>query len=361
MLFRLQLLELSGVAFDELDLDQRREAINTAQRFQSWRDAFLRARDYRGSMTWSRSKEREYLLRSSYDKRGRRRQTSLGPRSAETEAIKAKFETARSGANRRLEDLRGVILRQAAVNRALRLGRMPLTGARALRALDVAGLLGAGIRVLGTNAMYAYEAIAGVRFGGEFLDTADVDLLLDTRGGLTFVASDEVEDVSLLRLLQRVDRSFERTSQAFRAANKDGYMVDLIKPVRDPPWNETSDNVGIDPSDLTAVEIAGLAWHESAPSFEAVVIDARGEPLRFVTSDPRVFAAHKLWLSERLDRDPLKRRRDRAQAKAVAALVATYMPNLPFARSDMRMLPRSVFDAAEPLFVEVESGSAFSA
>jgi hypothetical protein len=53
------------------------------------------------------------------------------------------------------------MVRQAAVNRALGLGRVPLMNARIIRALDKSGLLGAGIRVVGTNAIYAYEAIAG--------------------------------------------------------------------------------------------------------------------------------------------------------------------------------------------------------
>jgi hypothetical protein len=36
--------------------------------------------------------------------------------------------------------------------------------------------------------------------------------------------------------------------------------------------------------------------------------------------DPRVWAAHKLWLSKRNDREPIKRRRDEAQARAVGSL-----------------------------------------
>lgn len=127
--------------FVELDLDQRREAISTAQRFAAWRDAARREKEFRGSMTRSRSKGRDYLLRSSYGRR-RRRRRSLGPRGEGTEAIKASFEVGRCEAQARLDGLWAVMIRQASVNRALGLGRMPLTGARVLRAIDAAGLLG---------------------------------------------------------------------------------------------------------------------------------------------------------------------------------------------------------------------------
>lgn len=89
-------------------------------------------------------------------------------------------------------------------------------------------------------------------------------------------------------------------------------------------------------------------------------MDARGEPLRMIALDPRVFAAHKHWLSRRDDRDPLERRRDGAQARGVAALVATHMPHLRFERTELRMLPREVFDAAAPLFRQVGGSSAFA-
>lgn len=55
----------------------------------------------------------------------------------------------------RLKSLQGVVIGQAAINRAVKLGRVPLVGARIIRAIDDAGLLGNGIRVVGTNAIYA--------------------------------------------------------------------------------------------------------------------------------------------------------------------------------------------------------------
>jgi hypothetical protein len=91
-------------------------------------------------------------------------------------------------------------------------------------------MLGAGIRVLGTSAMYAYEAAAGVHIDPGLATTEDIDLLFDSRGGLTFVANDEVSESSRLQIIKKVDHSFQRSTQTFRAVNRDGYLVDLIKP-----------------------------------------------------------------------------------------------------------------------------------
>lgn len=337
--------------FQELNNDQRREVVNTRQRFAAYRDAKKSLAKLRGSMVWVETKGHEYLIRSAYAKAGGpRKQSSLGPRSPDTERIKSEYERDRARADLRFKELRQTLSRQAAVNRALGLGRVPLTGARIIRALDDNGLLGAGIRILGTNALYAFEAAAGVFVEAGLTTTEDIDLLFDSRRGLSFVANDDVSEASIMQILNKVDRSFEKSAQTFRATNRAGYLVDLIKPMRNPPWQDEPDSVGADPNDLTAVEIAGLAWLENAPAFETIAVDEKGDALRMVTPDPRVWASHKLWLSKRADRDPLKRTRDAAQAKAAAHLVRDYLTNLQFEADSLRMLPRSVFEDAAPLF-----------
>ncbi|MEP9398842.1 nucleotidyltransferase domain-containing protein [Mesorhizobium sp. KR2-14] len=337
--------------FQELNNDQRREKVNSDQRFEALRRATERLRSYRGSMVWQKAKGEEYLARSYYDSSGIRRQTSLGRRSPETEKTKHTWEAGRAEARAGLQVMRETMARQAAINRVLGLGRVPMIAARIIRALGEAGLLGNGIRIVGTNAIYAYEAAAGVLVDPGITATQDIDLLLDARQALRMVASEDVADLTLIGLLKKVDASFERTAQEFRAVNRDGYLVDLIRPQRNPPWSEEMLRVGQDVDDLSSVAIEGLGWRESAPHSEAIAIDERGGPLRIVTSDPRVFAAHKLWVSRQPGREPVKRQRDAAQARAVGAIVATHLTHLPYERDALRMLPQEVFDAAAPLFV----------
>lgn len=347
--------------FQMLNGDQSREYINTRQRFQAYSDAREREAAYRGSMLFATRNGAEYLLRDYYDpKSGIKRQRSLGRRNDETENIHAEFKRGKEAAVERLKTATESLRRQAAVNRALGLGRVPEIGARIVRAIDEAGLLGKGLKVVGTNALYAYEAAAGVFFPSDITTTEDIDLMFDARVRIRLIAGEEVAERTLMGLLRKADRSFEKTKRAFQAANRDGYLVDLIGPMRDPPWKEQADTVSGEPSDIEAVQIAGLVWHENVPQFEAMAIDARGFPVRIVSPDPRAFAVHKHWLSGREDRHPLKRKRDAAQARWVAALVVCQMPHLPFDFDVLRSFPREVVEQAKPLFdVSVSDGDGF--
>ena len=62
-------------------------------------------------------------------------------------------------------------------------------------------------------------------------------------------------------------------------------------------------------------------------------IDETGWPTPLRVPDPRAFALHKAWLASRPDRDAIKKPRDLAQARAVAALVREHMPHLPFSEA----------------------------
>lgn len=338
------------IDFNELNNDQRREKVNSEQRFSTLQQAQQKARTYRGSLVWHTVGGVEHLMRSYYDTSGARRQKVEGRRSAETEKQKLDWEAARESARKTLAARQKQMESQSAINRVLRLGRVPLLTARIIRALDNAGLLGAGIRIAGTNAIYAYEAAAGVFVDPGITTTEDIDLLMDARQSLRIVADDQVEDGTLISLLRKVDKSFERSQSTFRAVNRDGYLVDLIKPVARPAWKKGRDAVGKSDDELVAAGIEGLAWLENAPPFDSIAIDEKGGPLRMVAPDPRFFAAHKLWVSQRADREPIKRRRDFAQAEAVAQLTATYFEHLSFDATTMRALPKAVFDAAKPMF-----------
>ncbi|RWF12686.1 MAG: hypothetical protein EOS64_30255, partial [Mesorhizobium sp.] len=65
---------------------------------------------------------------------------------------------------------------------------------------------------------------------------------------------------------------------------------------------------------------------------------------------PRGFAAHKFWVSKRVDREPVRLRRDLAQAETVAELSTHYLEHLPYESGELRVLPREVFEDARGLF-----------
>jgi hypothetical protein len=265
--------------------------------------------------------------------------------------MKADFDRGRERARTRLAEAQRFLRRQADINRALAIGRVPRIGARVIRALDDAGLLGDGIRIVGTNAVFAYESASGVFVEASITTTDDLDLLFDARHRLRFASTMDFSERNLMALLRRVDRSFERTPRTFSARNRDGFVVDFIKPMPDPPWANDREQIGTnDAEDLTAVAIEGLRWLENSPPFEATAIDERGMPLRIVAPDPRAFAIHKFWLSTRPDRSAVKRQRDRAQAEAVAQLVSGYLTFLDYDHRELSALPKELFDRAKPLF-----------
>lgn len=330
-----------------LDGNQIRQLIDVEHVYGAWREA-VRDRElrFRGSMSWKTVRGRDYLY---LKKKGVAK--SLGVRSAETERSYDQFRIGREEAVRRIHALDGRIREMAPVNRALRLGRVPVMSARILRRLDKLGLLGGGLRVAGTHALYAYESLAAVHFESEHVATLDIDLLYDARLAVKLVGQEEAELIGELRAL---DPTFRLTGPgSFRAANDQGFMVDLITPLPRSPGKAAPPARLGGADDIQAVEIAGLHWLENSPPIDRMAIDERGYPLRIVAPDPRAFAVHKAWVAERDDRDPAKRRRDRAQARAVAAVVVRQLPDLRFDDPALKFLPLALRKAGEALAAEV--------
>jgi hypothetical protein len=65
--------------------------------------------------------------------------------------------------------------------------------------------------------------------------------------------------------------------------------------------------------------------------------------------DPRVYAIYKQWLATKVpDREPLKKQRDKAQARAVAEVARDYL-GLPFDAKDLSALPIELVQAAKAI------------
>lgn len=306
-----------------LSNQQRLHLVNTQQLYENYLAAYRHARSHAYGMRWKVVRGVEYLFRER-DRRGNGK--VLGKRSPETEQTLAAFQEGKARARERLAAIRQQLDEQARLNKALRLARVPRVVARILRELEEQDLGGA-FTVLGTQAMYAYEAAGGVQFLLELLASGDVDLLYDARKKLTLV-SGRLDGEGLLGLLKKADRTFEPIrNRGFRAANAGQFMVDLIAAPR--PMH-TAEPITFSADDLVASEVPGLQWLINSPKLETVAVDEDGQPTPFRVPDPRAFALHKAWLSQQEDRDPVKKPRDLAQARAVAKLAHEYLPHLKF-------------------------------
>ena len=336
--------------FKELSDNQRRVYIDAVQLYEAYLAAYHKGRAYRGGMHWKKAKGREYLFRSR-DRYGYG--NSLGPRSPETEKILEEFRKNKQQVKERLKNLKKRLKEQARFCKAAMIQRVPRVAAETLRHLDRQKLLGHNVLIVGTNALYAYEAAAGAYVDTAITATGDLDILWDVRSRLTLVA-DDIDKIGLLDILRKADRSFELSGpRSYRAINRDGYMVDLIKSEPKSLLIKERTQMG-GPGDLKAAEIKNLQWLISSPKIYQIAIGEDGFPTAIAAPDPRAFALHKLWLSKQTNREAVKKQRDYDQALAVANLVVNYLPQYKFKTNELRMFPRAILAEAEKDLTEIE-------
>jgi hypothetical protein len=331
----------------QMNDDQRRIYIDAAQLHEAYMDAYTKSRAYRGGMHWKKAKGKEYLFRS-LDRYGNGK--SLGVRTKENEKIYRHFHNQKKQVLDRLKHLKEKLKGQARFCKAARIARVPRIMASILRLLEQHQLLGRNLQIVGTNALYAYEARAGIFLERGLLATQDMDVLWDVRPKLRLFAIDDIDNKGLIDILQKSDRSFDLLSKkSFRAVNQAGYMVDLIKPEPKSILEKESRQVG-STDDLMAVEIKNLQWLVSAPKFDQMVIGEDGFPATMVVPDPRAFAVHKLWLSNQMDRNAVKKKRDRSQALAVCKLILQYLPEFEIKKEELRKFPENIIaDAVQAM------------
>jgi hypothetical protein len=190
-----------------------------------------------------------------------------------------------------------------------------------LQAIEDAGL-GQHFTVVGTHALYAYEAAAGVRIVQGALATQDVDLLRDARRRVRFITDIGKQDASMLSVLQRADPTFVRKEgQNETAINAKGFEVDFLRrqPEGDDPHPfRFSDDEG----DLWPVQAVRASVLTNAPRFEHVVISATGRMTLMRTIEPESFVEFKRWMAKKAPQRPeAKRRRDLLQADIVQKLL----------------------------------------
>ena len=324
------------MSYDDLSDNKVKHTIDLKQTYDGYLEARMRLDHYKGGMMWKKSGGNEYLVKVTNTRGGNK---SLGVRSAQTEQMYDDFHKGKDRAKERLSGLKEQLKEQSNIVRAINAGRVPKITISILSRLNQEGLIGKNLIVIGTNAIYAYEAVAGVSFESKLMETRDIDFLWDSRTKLKICSSED--DKTVLSIIQKADKTFEKTKLPFQASNKGGFMVDIVRVNEDlltePP------SLGDSKDEFEPVPIPNLEWLLSSPKFEATVIGVDGTPAKIVAPDPRAFALHKLWLSEQPDRDPAKKNRDRGQALAVIQLVQDKFPFLKMDENFKKIFPKTVF------------------
>lgn len=299
-----------------LDDDSARQTIDAMSLWQECARVRRQYQDYAAGMYWKVEGEYEYLVKT----KARGRQERIGRRTPETELIHSEFHKRKSALQPRLQSLQAQLAVAQRLNRAVKAGRVPTIVIDILNAFEATGLA-EHFTVVGTHALYAYEAAAGVRIAQKALATQDVDLLWDARKRVRFVADMKHLGKPVLRILQEVDPTFQRKELHNETAiNAKGFMVDFLGRIPqdgDPHPFRLSDAE----EDMWPVQAIRAQVLTEAPPFEHVVIGATGKMALIRTVSPKVFVSFKQWLAVQPERDPLKRGRDQTQAQTVQALM----------------------------------------
>jgi hypothetical protein len=298
---------------------QVRQYINAETVFREWRRAREEARTVRGGMVWREQEGRRYLIRTSPTGA----QKSLGPASDENEKIYERFTARKQQLEERVARLGQQLHEHRRLNKALRVGRVPAVVVDILNALYAAGIDN-HFTTVGTHAIYAYEAAAGVRVEEGALATNDIDLFFDAQRHMQFLTELRVLKTTLTGILRKVDKSFRvRADMKQTAVNDQGFEIDIIRrehKQRDPHPMALADPE-LDEDALWAVQVSTGDQIQSAPGFEQMVVSANGDMALMRTIDPQAFVNIKRRLSQRRDRDRLKAPRDASQANLVEALL----------------------------------------
>jgi len=334
-----------GYSLTELTPAQGHTYRATAEIYRAYLQALSRSRDFKGGMHWKRIRGKDYLYRYR-DRLGHGE--SLGPRSEDTERLYARFTRERREAFARLQQEGLRLKEQRRYCRAARLQRVPGSAARILRRLEEHAP-GQDLLVVGAAAVYAYEAAAGVLL--------NFDAFPDLPGAAPrLTLAGEMPWEELLNLLKRTDRSFAQLLEGeCRAANRDGFVVQLLKPgMRRPGKSKTVTLPGA--QEPLPLEAGSLQYLLASPRFSQVVIGADGGPAAMAVPDALAFALNRFWRSRQEDREEAQRRRDFRQAMAVADLVLRYLQPYEYFSIELAMLPQELVQAAAR-FAEGTDGS----
>lgn len=318
-----------------------RIASNVAQAYAAWVDAERELEALPSSVFWAKRGPHEYL---ALKYRGSDVARTAGARSAETEARFIELAGMRDAAVARRDARLARFPELARQWKALRLPQATPLPARILRALDVAGLLGTDVMLVGTNAFAAYEIHARRKFLRGADETDDFDLGWCRGSAIQLArASSDVQPPDLLSTLRRVDKSFRiHRLRRYQAVNDEGYEVELLAaPSR---HSSLPQNIGFDPM----YSLHEQEWLLLGAPLQAVVMARDAMPAPMFVPDPRYMALHKAWLANKPERSATKKDKDRLQGEILLDAVALFMPDYPVDIDFVMSLPgelRDVFDA----------------
>jgi hypothetical protein len=309
--------------FIPFSVDAQRIAANLEQTYAAWLDAQKELNALPATMYWAAKADTEYL---TYKTDSTDNGQSLGARSPETEARYASYVEDKATQKERTAKLLEQLNERATLykSRALRLPVLSDQPGDILRALDLDELLGNDVLLVGTNAFVAYELACGVRFptGSEATEDFDLAWCRDTKASLATMqpSTSGVKRKTLLKVIRSVDKTYRiNPRKPYQAINSANYDVELLAA---PSTHPLPKGEGFDPM----ASLIEQEWLLLGRPVSVVVATTRGHACPMVVPDPRWMALHKLWLSDKPERNLLKKDKDRRQGNVLLDASRYFLP-----------------------------------
>ena len=221
-------MEYKRQDFLEYSADSQRVRANLEQSYAAWVETRRALEAMPVSMYWSAKEGTDYLcVKQTSQDNG----SSLGRRTPQLEAQYQNHVEAKAHLKERILALDAQLTERAGLYRRLRLPSIPDRQAEILRKLDIEGLLGTDLMVVGTNAFVAYELAAGARFptGNEETEDFDMAWCRGTKASLLGLGANITGKKTLFAVLKSLDSSYQiNPRKPYQAVNKTGYEVELL-------------------------------------------------------------------------------------------------------------------------------------
>ena len=304
-------MEFSKSDFIAFSADAGRAIANLEMAHNQWTDSRRELSAMPVSMYWQTKDGQDYLAVKQHSADSG---TTVGVRSPALEAQLLDFTEKKEALKARIAVTDPLIRDRAAQYRALRLPALPDRQAEILRKLDVEGLLGYDLLVVGTNAFAAYELACQAKFPvmnetSEATEVFDFAWCQNTRVSLAAAAPTRSLEKrrSLFSVLRSIDSTYRiNPKKPYQAVNDAGYEVELLAAPSTHPLPKGS---GFDPmASLTEQE-----WLLCGQPLACVVATVRMRSCPLYVPDPRWMALHKIWLSQKPKRDRNKKPKDLRQ------------------------------------------------
>ncbi|MDQ7068640.1 MAG: GSU2403 family nucleotidyltransferase fold protein [Sulfurimonas sp.] len=294
--------------------------VNSELQYKGYIQKVLRFnKSFRYRMGWNKVKDKEYLFKECLDTKKRE---SLGRKSDETIEIYEIFNKQKKELKESIKQSVTLMTKNEKLNKFSKISRVPNILVNLFRKINELGL-DEKVIIIGTNALYVYEAYSAVFIEEQHLATYDIDVFNKRDKKISFALKEKMPQKTLKSILLDVDKSFQKSKDApYRFENKDGVVVEIITPLSKKDLNNDTF------SGVLNLEIDGTKWLSSSKLLKQMLIGNNGRCAYVTTINPLEYAVYKKWLGEHERKDYMKKQRDIKQSHLVTKLIQEHIPTI---------------------------------